>query len=66
MYVRYISNGRAVNKFIGLHELESGDAAGVLQAVDQILQDNAGISRHAETEDGQCQSGWCICQYGDL
>ena len=44
MYVRYVSNGRAVNKFIGLQELESGDATGVLQAVDQVLLDNAGIT----------------------
>ena len=44
MYVRYVSNGRAVNKFIGLQELESGDATGVLQAVDQVLQDNADIT----------------------
>ena len=23
-------------------------------------------ARHVETEDGQCQPGWCSCQYGDL
>ena len=44
MYVRYISNGGPVNKFIGLQELESGDATGVLQAVDQVILDNAGIT----------------------
>ena len=44
MHVRYDSNARAVNKFIGLQELEYEDAAGVLQAVDQVLQDKAGIT----------------------
>ena len=44
VYVRYIKDGRPVNRFIGLQELESGDAEGVLKAVDQVLQDNAGIS----------------------
>ena len=41
---RFVSNGRAVNRFICLQELEFGDAVGVLQAVDQVLHDNAGIT----------------------
>ena len=41
VYVRLVVDGTPVNKFVGLQELE---AAGVLQAVDKVLENHAGIS----------------------
>ena len=44
VYIRCVVDGTPVNKFVGLQELEVADAAGVLTAVDQVLENHAGIS----------------------
>ena len=49
VFIRYISNGVPVNRFIALVELESGDAPGVLQAIDKAL-DLVGINMEAQKE----------------
>ena len=44
VYIRYVFNGIPVNKFIGLQDLETANASGVLHAVDQALETRGDIS----------------------
>ena len=37
VFIRYVSGGVAVNRFIALVEVENGTASGVLQAIDNAL-----------------------------
>ena len=43
LYVRYVENGVAVNKFLGLEEVEHSTAAGVLDAIDNCLSKRVGV-----------------------
>ena len=44
VYIRLVVDGEPVNVFAGLQELTSGDAGGVLIALDEVLETNIGIS----------------------
>ena len=44
VYIRCVIDGVAVNKFLGLQELDTANAAGVLQAVNWVLEIRASIS----------------------
>ena len=43
VYIRCVIDGVGVNKFVGLQDLDTANAAGVLQAMDKALATRAGI-----------------------
>ena len=50
VYVRYVVNGVAVNKFVGLEEVEHATASGVLDAIDNGLRKRVGVDVDTQKE----------------